>query len=570
MSRLLYVCLRDPSRMATTPRAVATILERLRPDNLPRVAPKILSSGGILAAVSDGSDLVAVRDTCLAAGLLVEPGAWERPGTGRPDGAYALFRGNDATVEIVSDTLASRTVWYAMTDEMFVAATSQRAIVALLRDFDFNPAVIPWMLSTGTLGPGFSWDKRIRHVPGATTVTLDRAKWTLRELTEPARFPGDLADDHECRLSDVLTRVVGAARVADPCWAITLSGGIDSRVLLGRLQDTTGLRAVTWGLRSSKGDPVNDAQVARQLAEHFGLEHLYFETDLTEEPLDRFFARFVANGEGRIDKISGYADGFQLWSHMVQVGIRGIVRGDQVFGHRTVLELQHVPVRIGMTLWSDFAGVPPLDHFDLPSQTFPDSLAQRTGESLDTWRDRLQQQFRAPFVYGALSDLKLPYVEVLSPLLADSLVELIRRLPDAQRTNKALLRRIAGAVAPSVPFARSGAVLSPGGLLKSPRVVEFLRENISGEGAQSPVPRKFIDFAIAGLEEASASPRRSPGRRIRHVARTLAPTWVIRRRKRVVRAPQLDHNRLAFRAFLLSQATRVLADDAECLGKTFT
>ena len=88
-------------------------------------------SGGIVAGISNPSDLIAVHGTSVAAGYLVDPGKWEIPGTGRPDGAYALFRSDDAVVEIVSDALASRTVWYAKTDDMFVASTSQRAIVSL-------------------------------------------------------------------------------------------------------------------------------------------------------------------------------------------------------------------------------------------------------------------------------------------------------------------------------------------------------------------------------------------------------------------------------------------------------
>ena len=80
---------------------------------------------------------------------------------------------------------------------------------------------------------------------------------------------------------------------------------------------------------------------------------------------------------------------------------------------------------------------------DCHQRPLPDGLQQGAGESLETWRDRLQQQFRVPFVLGALSDLKLPYVEIINPLLSDSIVDFIRQLPDALRTNKVLLRRFA-------------------------------------------------------------------------------------------------------------------------------
>ena len=386
------------------------IADRLLPDNAAKTPSQVLSSGGIVTGISNPTDLIAARGTSLAAGYLVEPGAWERPRTGRPDGAYTLFRSDDAFVEIVTDTLASRTVWYVLTDRMFIASTSQRGIVALLGSFEFNPTVLPWMLATGTLGPGLSWDRRIHHVAGATTVTLDRRSWTVVERTEPTRFVAGSASDAEFerRAGDVLKHVIGTAHVADPRWAITLSGGVDSRVILSLLQDTHGLRAVTWGMRASLNDPLNDAHIAQRLARKFGVEHQYFETDLTPEPVDRVFERFVANGEGRVDHISGYMDGFQLWSRMIESGIRGIIRGDQVFGHKPVRRPLDARTRVGLTLWSDFGALPPLEQFGLQPASLPDNLQQATGESLDTWRDRLQQQFRVPCVLGALSDLKLP------------------------------------------------------------------------------------------------------------------------------------------------------------------
>jgi len=569
MSKILYVCLRDASQAAATATAVTAIADRLLPDNIDRTPSRILNSGGIVTGISNPSDLIAARGTSLAAGFLVEPGAWEHPRTGRPDGAYALFRSDDAVVEIVTDTLASRTVWYVLTDRMFIASTSQRAIVALLGTFEFNPAVVPWMLATGTLGPGLSWDKRIHHVAGATTVTLDRRSWTVVERTEPTQFVAEPAsdDEFERRASDALKHVIGAAHVADPLWAITLSGGVDSRVILSLLQDTRGLRAVTWGVRASLNDPMNDAQVARRLAGKFGLEHQYFETDLTSEPVDRVFDRFVANGEGRIDRLSGYMDGFQLWSRMVDSGIRGIIRGDQVFGHKPVRKPLDVRKRVGLTLWSDFEALPPLERFGLQPASLPEGLQQATGESLETWRDRLQQQFRVPFVLGALSDLKLPYVEIIDPLLSGSVIDLIRQVPDGLRTRKELLKRLARSMSPEIPFATTVAIQAGDDILKSSSVVELLADTLSSQNALSVIPAELAAHAIAGLAVSTPPSSRVPiGRRLRQTAQALAPSWAARLRARVPPTPLLHQNRIAFRAYLVARTTALLRQDASLLS----
>ena len=522
-----------------------------------------------MTGISNPSDLLATRGTNIAAGYLVEPGTWERPRTGRPDGAYALFRSDDAVVEIVSDTLSSRTVWYVLTDRMFIASTSQRAIVALLGTFEFNSAVVPWMLATGTLGPGLSWDKRIRHVAGATTVTLDRRAWTVVARTEPTQFVAGPASEYEfeCRVGDALKHVVGAARVADPRWAIALSGGVDSRVILSLLKGTMGLRAVTWGLRTAVSNPMNDAQIARRLAQHAGLEHQYFETDLSSEPVDRVFDRFVANGEGRVDHISGYMDGFQLWSLMVDGGIRGIIRGEQVFGHRPVRTPLDVRNRVGLTTWSDHVELPPLERFGLPRMSLPEGLEQEAGESLETWRDRLHQQYRAPFIYGALNDLKLPYVELISPLLSNSLVDLIRQIPDALRTNKTLLRRFACALSPEIPFATTRALQPRNDVLKLPSIVELLADSLASHKVLSAIPPEFASYIVGGLTVKTPVGRGiSIGGRLRRTAKAWVPSWATRLRTQTTSIPVLDHNRIAFRAYLVERTTYLLQHDAALLA----
>ena len=100
-----------------------------------------------------------------------------------------------------------------------------------------------------------------------------------------------------------------------------MSGGHDSRALLvGLLQAERRPVCVTWGLESSLAQPGNDAFVARQLAEHFGLEHRYFALDFPDEPVRDVLTRFLIAGEGRADDFSGYTDGMKLWQNLFESG----------------------------------------------------------------------------------------------------------------------------------------------------------------------------------------------------------------------------------------------------------
>ncbi len=571
MAKIIHLTVRHPDALPRYVAAVTHATRRLMPDNLPDREPVMIQGSGIVVGIAGLPDFVHTRGSNIAAGYLVEPDSdWDRTGGRRPDGAYALFRSDPDVVEIVSDSVASRSVWYALTDDIFIASTSQRAIVAILGSFEFDPSVMTWMLTTGTLGPGKAWDRRIRPLDGDSTVALNRNAWTLSSRTAPLQFdPLTLPEAaQELRIMDVLGRAVGAARVNDPRWAIALSGGVDSRTLLYLLRDKEKLRAITWGVRQSLDDPASDASIAAQLAAQCGLRHVYYETDLSPAPVEQLFDRFLRVGEGRIDRLSGYADGFALWETIVRSGVRGIIRGDEAFGWRRVASPADVRFRAGMSLWTDFQGLPELNTLDLMPQTMPEWSLQRADESLETWRDRLYQQHRIPVILAALGDLKLAYVEVANPLLCTSIIQAIRRLPDDHRTDKQLLRRICKAMAPDIPLARANSIQPPEDLLRSPPVVQFIRDSLSGDGAHSVLPAAVARYATSDLRRGTDSALFTWRRRLRRTLAAQARLLHLGGNSPDARPVRLDGNRFAFRAFIISGAARMLDRDAACLAQT--
>lgn len=566
MARIIHVCLRDPSQSKSTVRAVEAVARRLAPENLASQESRTTVNDGVIACIVGADDHIATRGGCLAAGHLVDPDRWELIGREPPDGAFALFRSDERHIELVSDALASRTVWYVLTEDSFISSTSQRAIVALLESFEFNDATVPWMLAAGTLGTRQSWDRRIRPIPGATCVTLDRESWLLRERSSPVCFePREATDEHwQGILLEIARHAVGATALDDASWAIALSGGIDCRAILCLLPDRNGLRAITWGLRESRDDPNNDAVIAGRLARHFGLEHCYFATDIAPGSVEQVMRRFVANGEGRVDRLSGYMDGFDLWQQITAAGISGIVRGDEAFGRQSVRT--DADVRAYMPQWSDFPALPPLEHLGLPPQAVDERLLRRPGESLETWRDRLQHEYRVPCILGALGDLKYPFVEVVNPLLSGSLVRAFRELPDRLRTDKLLLRRIAQSLSPDIPFATRSAIQAGDHVLESAAFVELMRDRLAAGDIERTIPREFSAFALSQMVGSRGpAPGRGLHRRVRRAVRSSLPEWVSQRRV-VVTPPRIpDHNRLAFRAMLVSDTVRLLEEDARFL-----
>src|SRR5687768_2561761 len=166
MAKIIYACSRAIAFTERDELKLRRICNRLEPDNLSLPAPhKVVVQDRLAWAIANDRNSVTAGNSVLLGCFYGEDQDWDKPIARHPDGSYALFRNSADHLEAVSDAAASRTIWYFFDDERFVASTSQRALVMFLGSFDFNGEVIPWMLSTGSLGPDLSWDKRIRRLP---------------------------------------------------------------------------------------------------------------------------------------------------------------------------------------------------------------------------------------------------------------------------------------------------------------------------------------------------------------------------------------------------------------------
>ena len=534
--------------------------QQLLPDNVVPRPMSLLEAGGIVIGVLNPTPSVSVMSTSACIGSMPNTEDWHLPRTAPPDGTFALFRGDATCIELVTDTVASRTVWYFLDDSRFIASTSQRAILSLVGGFQFDSGVIPWMLSTGTLGPLGGWDRRLRRLGGDASVTLDRKSWTLVTKSSDVSFspaPGS-DDEHERGLRETLEDAVAPLRFDGSEWALPLSGGYDSRSLLCLLGRAHDLRTVTWGLKASVEQPANDAYIARQLAAHYRLRHDFFPTDISSaESVETVFDRYLLCGDGRVDNISGYADGLNLWASMYKSGIRGIIRGDEGFGWIPVYDPADVRIAVGVPLWSDFANLEPLEHFDLPRHAMPDELTQRATESLDAWRDRLYHQYRIPVVIAALNDVKAPYVEIVNPLLHRRIVHRVRQLPDRLRTGKKVFKAIVQSLTPPIAFAEDSATISPKTLLKTEAVVDCIRQELTSDSMTAILPATLVKYVMERMISTGSEHSLRKPRRVRRLVKSYVPAALMRLRKRHVK-PKMDFNVLAFRLYLISRMNRML------------
>ena len=568
MAKNIYICSRKmpPSSMEER---LYEICRNLAPDNITPSEPRVVVSGDIAYGIMNPTSTISEIGTSLLMGQIFNKDEkWSVPLQDFPDGSYALFRNGKDYCEIVSDPVASRTIWYYNDENTLIASTSQRAIVMFLGSFEFDERIIPWMLSTGTLGPVFTWDKRIKRIPADSSIILDKNEWSITTKSNPIEFnPVKRSDEqHEKVLTESLKTLFKSISIDWSKWVLPLSGGYDSRGILCLLLDANSnnhyLKTITWGLKSSMDVEGNDAVVARNLASKVNVSNKYYANDLSEEPIDKIINRFILIGEGLIDNLSDYVDGFRMWKTIYEDGIEGIVRGDEAFGWRPVSSPLAVRINDSCCLCSDFSNLKNYAKYGFSLQELPEHLHQKKGETLSTWRDRVFQLYSQTVVQSALSDLKFSYVEQINPLLSKKILQQVRQLPDHLRNDRAIFRKIVKSISPEVDFSTSTSSTPPEEILKKKQIADLLKNELSSDHAKTLFPVEFLDFVIKGIisknqmetVNVNSFPTRS-------FIKKLTPKFLrdIIRNKIVL--PSIDPNLLAFRVLLISKMNKTLTDD---------
>jgi len=499
MSKFLWITSRN-SLSSDTRTKLLNICAELVPDNIVPNEPLIQISSNVAYGIANPKNNILFNLNSLLIGTLIgEYPNWHVPQSEFPDGTFALFRENEDYAEVVADPAASRTIWYYFDDTKLIASTSQLAIVRYLENFEFNVDAVAWMLSSGTLGPNLSWDKRLKRIMPDCSILLEKKSWKIKNIENPIEFKlgNKNKSYYEGKLRKTLNDVFNKLNIDLANWVLPLSGGYDSRSLLYFLFKKQGkkIKAITWGLEASLHEPENDAYIAKKLAEETGIEHKYLHTDLSREPLDNLINRFIKNGEGRIDAISGYLDGFKLWADLHRQNVQGVLRGDvgwapnyEVYSYLTSRRA------VNLMLLQDYRNFKNFGlHFGNITQQIPSEIEIKKNEGFELWRDRLYHNYRIPTILAALSDLKLGYIEQANPLLSREILSQIREHPMTLRRKKFIFKKLVKKMFPKIPFAKDSAQMSVKNFTNSSEVSEYLKNGIFKFQINPIFPAQWIE-----------------------------------------------------------------------------
>ncbi len=570
MAKAIYVCFKNPIDAPSIKKKVTLAIKNILPDNIPEAPCKFAANGQVIYGIANYSDVIAEHDGSICMGIAYpEQKNWWKPLDAYPDGSYAIFRSDDNYVEILTDTTASRTIWYYKDDTIFICGTSQRAIITVLGKFDFDKRVLPWMLSSGSLGPLFPWSKNLSMLEPNSSLLLDIKSWELNKKSKSVDFTASrlTPQKNKKKLRETLINSFNEFEFDMSKWVLPLSGGYDSRAIACLLKasgkNLSQIDTVTWGLKEARNRKNNDAYIAPLVAKELGMPHQYLATDKTDESIDTVFKRFILNSEGRVDHIEAYLDGFNLWKILFDNKKKGIIRGDESSGWPKVTNAKRARSMCGLTLCKDFSNLENYEAYGFEKQVLPDFLHQQKGETIQMMVDRYHLAFRIPVILSALNDLKLSYVEVANPLLSRRIIMQMSITPDALRVDKKGFIKAMKVLLPDIKYATEEATHKKGEIFKTPEAISLMKEELSAAYIKEIFPEAFIKKVVDELQPPVI---KRNGNLVKTKLRTIIKLYFPSRLKEglysIMRKPAVENSTLAFRIYLTGVMYKQLKKDA--------
>lgn len=571
MAKALFICERETNKLPTE-KDIKIILKELEPDNIIPNEPKIIISENSAFGVMNPNSDLNIENQGFYLGKVLNPlDSMYLPGSDFPDGSFVLYRNSSDQIEIITDIVASRTVYYYFDDSTFIASSSQRAIIMYLGNFEFNEKVIPWMLSSGNMGPFYSWDKRISHLRPNSSIKLDKTNWSIELKSSSIEFKTKKKskESHQKSLYEVLLKTFRFYNIDFKHWTLPLSGGYDSRGILAFftsiLKDTKEINSITWGTKLAALDRNGDAYIAKKLSKKMGINHQYLNTEFSNESKETIIQRYILLSEGRIDHLAAYIDGFKIWKDLFENNVSGIIRGDEPFGCPSVNSQKNVRKMLGFRYCEDIKNLKFYTDYDIPKQEIPPFILKRKKESLPKFRDRLYQSYRQPMVLAALTGLKTSYVEVCNPLLSTEIIQTVCGMPDNLRTNKLAFKLIVDKLVTDVPIATEGANNKPEKILRQIEIVEILKAELTTVSAKQLFSEKFLKYVLEGIREGKDHIERENKFGLKKILKKILPEFIQNKIRDVHSV--LDNNQLAFRVLIICRMHQILGEDKNLLQK---
>lgn len=579
MSKFIFVKFKEKQDNIRITDDLQSICDRISPESI-RMKHRVLenqSCANSFTAIQNAIEQLDDVDHLLLGHVNADIQHFNKVGDPLPDGSYSLIRYNEDYVEFFCDKFSSRTMWYYFDKNKIIISNSQKAIVALKKEFKLNKATVSWFMSSGSQGPFLSWDMDIKMVSPLKLVRLDIAQWIVKtSLTEylyetenKSLDAQDFEGFYKNYTREALKVITSEFNLRN--LILPLSGGYDSRLLfyiMRQIPRLSEIKTINWGKKEN--DDYDDKKAAKIIAQHYKLNHIDYNLPDSLQNFKIFLEKFINLGDCRIDHFNAFTDNFQLWNDLYYDDIKIIIRGDIPFP--TGLNINNVMARtrIGINLFTDYENIHDYDLGTMVTlQDTIEGINREEGESLIQWRDRLYTTYRMSIVTSAFSDLINSYIENRSPMISGELFYYYSNLPDKFKGNKKHIVSLSKKLDTSlVSFKAAPSIPSQQGLFKNKDGIRFLKsylQNITDDGV---LTKSLIESVLLKLNSVTLNEKGLKRKKetLKSFLSANLPVFLKTFLKSKVKL-HLDPVTLSYRIVMIDLAIKMYNNDASFLNK---
>ena len=380
--------------------------------------------------------------------------------------------------ELFTDHLASFPLFIRRAGRFLLFAPEVKALLEPSpSELELDTEAFAFFLMAGYLPPDRTFFRQIRP-PGSAAIFSGRTGagapeararryWRFVFPDRPERRP---ARELQSALAAVLREAAAAHALPDERIAILLSGGLDSRAILGAVHaEGRRLLAVTWGYGPARPD--GDLAVAKTVAARFDVPHRVFA--LRPWLLPDTAAEWVWRSDGSSDGLYLYPEGDAIFRQLAEAADVAL-RGDECFGMKWPYGIP-----------DEITALRCVEIFPLPWHGLYrrilrpgawSALAERAGGALSTirrtvppadpadWKDEYYFGIRHQGWLNRLNYYKMQTIPTRNPLLDRRILDFVLGIPAGQRRSKRLFKAAAREILfpfplADVPFATRNSLI---------------------------------------------------------------------------------------------------------------
>jgi asparagine synthase (glutamine-hydrolysing) len=408
--------------------------------------------------------------------------------------AFALWDTNEQRLLLARDRIGKKPLCYAPVGKGLRFCSEMAPLVAAADDVGgIDPAALARYLTLGYIPAPFTIHRGLRKLPPGSLLVWHRGETRIERYWKLDHTPAKIANRQEALelIREKLDESIRLRLRSDVPIGLLLSGGMDSNAILARLTKGLGhpVKTFTVGFEEESYD---ESDLARQSAQHFGVEHrvLPGRPDLLNllpklvrhhgEPyadksalpsfmlceLTQREVKVALNGDGGDEAFAGYGKYRRAlnrsWSGWIpkglrQSGVKASLSGRGIGGGKIARNLRRrfLPETESIFTSEFFAGRPLMS---LVTPEFREHIASDlAGEIEGFWEgsaDPVDRMLAWDYQHYLADDLLVKMdiasmangLEVRSPFLDHELVELCAGLPAAWKVDstggKRLLREL--------------------------------------------------------------------------------------------------------------------------------